>query len=55
MGFFGVVWLKPLKLFPYEREKNEEDSGIQDPGTFDICLRSGRPKFMVIVQNGKAN
>lgn len=21
MGLFGVIWLKPLKLFPYEREK----------------------------------
>lgn len=21
MGFFGVIWLKPLKSFPYEREK----------------------------------
>lgn len=36
-----VIWkLKPFKLFPDESEKNEDDSGIQDPGTFDICLRS---------------
>lgn len=53
--FFGVIWeFKPFKLFFHKREKNE-DSDIQDPGTFDIYLRSERPKFMVIVHNGKAN
>lgn len=46
--------IKPFKMSSHEREKNGEDADIQDPGAFGICLRSRRPKFMAIVQNGRA-
>lgn len=42
-------------MFSHERKKNGEDAGTRDPGAFGICLRSERPEFMVIVQNGRAN
>lgn len=54
---FLVAWYGNRNLLKclLTRGKNRGNASIQDPGTFGICLRSGRLKFVVIVQNGSAD